>query len=297
MAAGTNGRAVTTVKMSAMKIVVVPLLLAVTAIVAVMWVGSRVQASALDDRVSQLVRAAQRDAPLVDERAVAALPMPVQRYLRLALPTPSTAMRLVRLQQRGTIRTDVRSDRWMPFTAEHTAAPHATAFLWNARVAIAPLLHVRVRDSFIGGQGSGHVSLLSAVTIGSDSGTPEMNSGALHRFLAEAVWYPAALLPSEKLRWTAIDEGRALATLTEAATSVSLEFRFADNGEVAGIYTPARWGSFDGGYAQHGWEGHFRGYQSRDGVRLPSEGDVGWYIEGVWRPVWRGTVTDFEITR
>jgi hypothetical protein len=127
--------------------------------------------------------------------------------------------------------------------------------------------------------------------------TPEMNSGSLHRYLAEAVWYPTALLPSEKLHWTEIDATRAIATLTEHDLCVSLEFRFAASGEVTGIYTPARWGSFPEGYRQVPWEGHFGAYREWDGVFVPSEGDVGWYIDRRWQPVWKGSVTSFRIQK
>jgi hypothetical protein len=152
-----------------------------------------------------------------------------------------------------------------------------------------------VRDAFIAGEGSGHVSLWSAFPVSAAAGTPEMNAGSLHRFLAEAVWYPAALLPSPKLRWDAIDAHRALATLTEHGVSVSLEFRFAESGEVTGIYTPARWGTFGGGYEQRPWEGHFRRYERRDGIWVPGEGDVGWYVDGEWHAVWRGRVMSYDI--
>jgi hypothetical protein len=137
----------------------------------------------------------------------------------------------VRLRQIGTLRTNVRRERWMAFEAEHIVAPRSTGFVWNARVAVAPLLHVRVGDALVAGRGSGQVSLLSAFTVAADAGTPEMNSGSLHRYLAEAVWYPTALLPSAKLRWSAVDNRRALATLTEDGVTVSLEFRFADTGQ------------------------------------------------------------------
>jgi uncharacterized protein DUF6920 len=50
------------------------------------------------------------------------------------------------------------------------------------------LLHVRVRDSLVEGRRSGQVSQLSAFTVSEDAETPEMNSGSLHRYLAEAVW-------------------------------------------------------------------------------------------------------------
>ena len=125
-----------------------------------------------------------------------------------------------------------------------------------------------------------------------------MNSGALHRYLAEAVWYPTALLPSAKLRWSPIDDNAALATLTDNGITVSLEFRFNATGEVAGIYSPARWGAFDGGYKQVPWEGHFLEYQSRGGIVVPSEGEVGWYSGGKWRPVWKGRIIEanYELT-
>jgi hypothetical protein len=217
----------------------------------------------------------------------------VGRYLRWAIPR-NQQIRLVRIRQIGTLRTNTRRDRWMAFEAEHLVAPPATGFVWNARVAVAPMLHVRVRDALVEGQGSGHVSLLSAFTVSAGAGTPEMNSGSLHRFLAEAVWYPTALLPSTKLRWTPIDARKALATLTEHGVSVSLEFRFADTGEVTGIYTPARWGRFAGGYQQVAWEGHFRDYQERDGIFVPTEGEVGWWVDDEWQVVWKGTITAFE---
>jgi hypothetical protein len=106
---------------------------------------------------------------------------------------------------------------------------------------------------------------------------------------------PVALLPSPTLQWSPIDANRALATLIDGGISVSLEFRFAGTGEVTGIYTPARWGRFGEGYAQRPWEGHFRGYERRNGVRVPTEGDVGWYVADEWRAVWQGTILEFDV--
>jgi hypothetical protein len=257
------------------------------------WIGSRRQRNAVAASEERLTRSAVLTGPH-PRTALDALPPPVSRYLRWALPQ-APSMRLVRISQEGALRTNVDSDRWMPFQAEHLVAPGAIGFLWNARVTAAPLLPLRVRDAFIAGEGSGHVSLWSAFPVSAAAGTPEMNAGSLHRFLAEAVWYPAALLPSPKLRWDAIDAHRALATLTEHGVSVSLEFRFAESGEVTGIYTPARWGTFGGGYEQRPWEGHFRRYERRDGIWVPGEGDVGWYVDGEWHAVWRGRVMSYDI--
>ena len=219
------------------------------------------------------------------------LPAPVAAYLVRAVPN-GIPIRVARLTQSGTLRTDAHSERWMAFEAKHIAAPGAVGFVWDARVTLAPLLHARVRDALLGGRGSGHVALMSAFTVGTDGGTVEMNSGSLHRFLAEAVWYPTALMPSENLSWSPLDDRRALATLSLEDLEVSLEFRFGDAGEVLGIYTPGRWGTFKGGYEKVAWEGHFSDYRDIDGFRIPMKGEVGWYIDGEWQAVWRGTLND-----
>jgi hypothetical protein len=268
-----------------------------TALVFALWIGVRHQRSERSALVDRLNRAPSSGgmtpagSPDLDT-----LPAPVARYLRRALG-PHRELRLVRLEQLGTLRTDVRSERWMSFEAEHLVAPRSTGFVWNARVRVAPLLHVRVRDSLVEGRGAGQVDLLSAFTVAEDAGTPEMNSGSLHRYLAEAVWYPTALLPSAKLRWSAMAANSALATLTDHGVSVSLEFRFSDTGEVAGIYTPARWGRFDGGYRQVPWEGHFGSYEEKMGLLVPTEGEVGWYVDNEWHAVWKGRVTAFAADR
>ena len=276
------------------KILAAGVILVVASVVAI-WIGSGHQQTRLSAQVDRLMRPGTT--PRAPTRCgidgLDGAPAPVSRYLRRALRT-ERLIQHVRIGQKGALRTDVRSERWTAFEAEHIVVPPAIGFVWNARIEVAPLLHVRVVDALIAGRGSGQVSLLSAFTVASDAGTPQMNSGSLHRFLAEAVWYPSALFPSAHLQWTSIDATRALATLTDHDTSVSLEFRFADTGEVTGIYTPARWGKFSQGYKQVAWEGHFRDYRDRDGIWVPTEGDVGWYVDNQWQAVWKGNVTTFH---
>jgi hypothetical protein len=221
----------------------------------------------------------------------AALPPPVARYLRLALQdSAAEAPAAVALLQSGELRTDTSSARWMRFRATHVAAPLGSSFLWNATVRVAPFMHVRVLDSLVAGRGSGQALLQSLWPLACHAGTMQMNSGSLHRFLAEAVWYPWALLPSEHLQWEAIDDRQARATLTSASTTVTLDFRFAASGEVAGIYSAGRWGRFGSEYLQLPWEGRFANYERIDGLLLPRHGEVGWHRQGRLEMVWRGDV-------
>jgi hypothetical protein len=80
--------------------------------------------------------------------------------------------------------------------------------------------------------------------------------------------------------WTSIDENTALATLTDGTSTVSLEFRFSEAGEVTSTYSPGRWSRSGAGYRLVPWEGHFRDYREHAGMRIPFYGEVGWYSDG-----------------
>ncbi len=273
------------------------LLIAVLALGGTLWLACAFQTDRTARLVADLTTRAHRPfSTTTGPQVLDSLPAPVRRYLAHVLPADHRNLRLATYTQTGQLRTDPRIDRWSAFVATQVISPDTSEFLWNARVSVAPLLHVRVRDSLLQGQGAGQVTLLSAIPVASASGGLEMDSGALHRFLAEAVWYPTALLPSPRLRWQAIDDSRALATLANGTTTVSLEFRFNADNEVTGIHTPGRWGRFDGEYRQAAWEGKFRHYVRHQGVLIPSEGEVGWYIDGQWQSVWRGRVASIAMT-
>ena len=259
----------------------------------VVLIGYIRESSKAEQREATLLQSASPPVgEIVDFNALVGLPAPVERYFRHVLTDGQALIRTATLRQTGTLRTSIQKENWSSFTASHLAVPLSTGFLWNAKVKTPLSTHVRVLDSYITGIGSGRVSLLSAVPFASEVGTPELNSGALHRYLAEAVWYPTALLPQSGVVWSPLDDASALATLTSNGTTVSLEFRFSDVGEVTGIFTPARFGRFEGQYRQVPWEGHFREYRAQAGMRIPLYGEVGWYADGTLELVWKGNITD-----
>ena len=267
-------------------------LLALAAILA--WLGYTRQRRVTLDLIEDVVHAAEHQPRTVDFECLAELPAPVEKYFRLVLNDPQPCIRRARFTQRGELRINEQSGKWSRFSASQVVAAGPPGFVWNARVSVAPLLHVRVRDGYVAGRGSGAVALLSALTVASESDRPELNSGALHRYLAEAVWYPTALLPSAGVEWSAIDSTRALATLTDSDVSVSLEFRFNDVGEVSGIYAAERWGRFGGTYELVPWEGRFGNYTRKQGVLVPATAEVGWHrASGFWS-FWRGEVLDLN---
>ena len=106
-------------------------------------------------------------------------------------------------------------------------------------VGVAPLVSVRVRDGYRPGRGTMLGRLGGLVTVVNEAGTPEMAASALTRWLGEAVWFPTALIPGgvadHGVRWEAVDDSTARATITDGGTTVSAEFRFAPTGEITGV--------------------------------------------------------------
>lgn len=226
----------------------------------------------------------------VDFNELESLPSPVARYFRTVLKNNQKMIGHVSFQQIGQLRTNLDSSSWMNFKAEQRIYPLAKGSLWNAKIKIWGPIYIQVLDSYSQAVGAGKVLLQSLLPIAQDRDKPELNSGALHRYLAEAVWCPTALLPESGVMWSPLDENRALASLQDRGVSVSLEFHFDEMGEISGIYTPGRWGSFNGGYKQVAWEGHFSDYCEVHGIRVPTKGEVGWYENGELKIVWKGEI-------
>ncbi|MEL6319231.1 MAG: DUF6544 family protein [Cyanobacteria bacterium J06626_14] len=266
----------------------------VVAVVAI-WIGQAHETSKAEQMAATLRQSASNPASeTVDFASFSELPPPVARYLRFALTDGQTLVKAMKMRQSGMLRTSPTAKTWSSFTASQLVVPPAPGFVWNAQIEIPLAAHVRVLDSYTAGVGAGRVSLLSAFAVASETGVPELNAGALHRYLAEAVWYPTALLPQSGVVWSPVNDHAAMATLTDSGTTVSLEFRFNEIGEVIGIYSPGRFGRFDGAYKQVPWEGNFRDYHTKAGMRVPRYGEVGWYDNGTLQLVWKGNIAETQ---
>lgn len=273
------------------KWILILIFVVVLGVVAAFLFGQARESSYVEQLLSTLhVSADEAAVAHIDVNSFSDLPLPVARYFQHVLGDSSRLIKVARLQQSGTLRTSTDTESWSAFTATQIVAPHANAFLWIAKVEMPLATHVRVLDSYVDGMGAGRVSLLSSFVVASDADHPELNSGALHRYLAEGVWFPTALLPQSGVQWSSLDDNSALATLSHNGLTVSVVFRFNDVGEITGMYSDGRFGRFDGEYKKAPWEGHFRDYQVRGGMRVPLYGEVGWYEEGRLELVWQGHI-------
>jgi uncharacterized protein DUF6544 len=235
----------------------------------------------------------QTQVPAAESRAVirfsrddlANLPAPVARYFTFALTDGQPLVRQARLTQSGTFA--MRRNAWSPFTATEYFTAGPPGFVWDARIRMAPLLTARVRDSYVGGEGAIFGKVNALVTVVEQRGTPEMASGALLRYLAEAVWLPSALLPRCGVRWSAVDDSTARASITDHTTTVSMEVHFGARGEITRI-AAERYRDDNGKAVLTPWIGTYHDYGRSSGMMVPMRSEVGWMLPDGWFPYWRG---------
>lgn len=271
--------------MTLLKIVAALVLAVLVLAVAAGGVGSMLWSRATRQAVDRVVARAGPPpaAPTLE------LPPPVGRYLDRAIPG-GAPIRVARIRQEGEFLLSP-PDGWAPFSATQLFTVSPPAMVWDATIRMAPLVSVRVRDSYIDGVGSMNAAVLGVFTVLEDSGPDAMAEASLARYLAEGAWFPSRLRPSAALRWTAVDDSTALATLADGDLAVTLEFRF-EGTEIRAVYAERRFRGQAEDPTWAPWIGRFRSYQAMDGFVIPTEAEVAWIIDGEERPYWRGEITD-----
>lgn len=223
-----------------------------------------------------------------DAKEIENLPLPVRRYFHAVLNDGQPIISAAKMTHEGHFKMEKTQSKWSSFTSSQIVIMQPPGFDWDASIAMVPGLNVYVHDAYVAGEGILHAELLGLVTLANMRGTPEAAHGELMRFLAEAAWYPTALLPSQGVRWEAIDEMSAKATLSDGITTVSLDFQFDSTGLITCIRAPARHRIVNGVLVATPWRGWFRNYDVRNQMRIPLEGEVAWELpDGVWS-YWRG---------
>lgn len=229
-----------------------------------------------------------------DAREIENLPAPVQRYFRKALQDGQAMITAVTVEHTGTFNMGEKSDNWKKFASRQRVIAQRRGFLWDARVRMAPGIDAHVHDAYVAGDGILHATAFGLLTVMNLRGTREVAEGELMRFFAEAAWYPTALLPSQGVRWEAVDDSSARATLVEDGIALTMLFTFDDAGLIASTRAEAR-GRLVGGTAiPTPWEGRVWDYEVRDGMLVPLSGEVAWILPEGPKPYWRGRIERLE---
>ena len=212
-----------------------------------------------------------------DARELDGLPEPVQRYFRTVLKDGQPFIATATFELAGSINmSSTGGEQWKPFTSTQQAVTHRPGFLWNGRVVMLPGLAAHVHDSYIAGTGALHAAMLGLFTVAEVQGGGEIARGELMRYFAEMAWYPTALLPSQGVRWEAVDDRSAKATLVDGPIALSLLFRFDEAGLISSVHADARGAGVGKDMVMLPWDCRVSDYQQRDGMMVPTRGEAAW---------------------
>jgi hypothetical protein len=223
-------------------------------------------------------------------RELEGLPAPVQRYFRAVLTEGQPIVSAVSIVMSGRFNMAPAGQRWRPFSACQRVVTRRPGFFWDARIALAPGVAVQVVDSCIAGEGLLRAAVLGLFTVAQQRGRGDIAQGELMRWFAETPWYPTALLPSQGVRWRALDDHAAEATVVDGPLRVTLRFSFDADGLLSAFRAEARGSLVQGRIEMAPWEGRWSDYRVQDGMRLPFTGEVAWMRPEGRRPYFVGTV-------
>ena len=204
------------------------------------------------------------------------LPAPVQRFFRAVLKEGQPTITAASVDLAGTFNMSSVGERWKPFKSRQRVITHRPGFVGDARVAIMPGVPVRVVDSDVAGEGLLRAAVLGWFTVANVRGGSEIARGEFMRYFAESAWYPTALLPSQGVRWEAVDNGSAKATIFDGLLSLTLLFRFDESGLISSFLADERAAMIGRKEVMLPWEGRWSDYRTYNGTLVPFTGEVAW---------------------
>ncbi len=260
-------------------------------IVIAAFIGKRALTSRVHREVTEMFEQSLPMNPdIVTEGELTGLPEPVQRWLRFSRVIGNERILTVRLKQQGEFRMRP-GGRWMPFEAEQYYTTDSPAFSWYTTMKPAPFFSITGRDKYWQGRGNMLIKLLSVFPVVDATGD-ELDQGTLVRYLNEMMWFPSAAR-SEYIRWEAIDDTSAKATMEYKGVSGSAVFCFNQKGEITNMVAD-RYRDADGRFELTPWSTPIEGYREFNGIRIPYKGDGVWKLDSGDFSYIRLEVTDVE---
>lgn len=229
---------------------------------------------------------------VVTAEELAPLPAPVRRWLETSGVVGRERAQVVRLRQRGELRTE-HDQPWMHAEAEQHFSVDPPGFVWTVKVNMKGLPVVG-RDSYENGHGHMLITASGLVPIVDGRGK-EIDQGTLLRFLGEIIWFPSAAL-APYIRWSPIDDHAARATIHWGDGSATGVFTFDDQGRAVNMSAHRYKGAGKEATLER-WEVPARRWAELSGVMMPVEGTAIWKLASGDLEYYRWEITGVDYNR
>ena len=194
------------------------------------------------------------------------LPEPVQRYFKHVLKEGQSYISYVRLTHDGQFNT---GKNWVNIKGEQYFTTEKPGFLWKGTTSMFV-----ARDMYISDKGQLIVSLFSLYKI-VDAHGEKYDEGELQRWIAESVWFPTNLLPSDRLNWTTVDNHSARLNFNYKGISTSFVVRFNEADEIKEMES-TRYMTEE---KREKWLCTMSKYKELNGVVVPTYAEAIWLLE------------------
>jgi len=229
-------------------------------------------------------------AGVVSAEMLKGLPEPARRYLAHSGVAGKPHVRSVYLEQTGRMRAGDRQP-WMPLDARQWYTVSPPGFVWDGTMHLGPLPIARARDQYLHGRGSLVVRAAQIIPVANVAGE-EMDQGAMMRYLAEMIWFPAAFLGAN-IDVAPIDSQSFQVTLTEDNRGVSGQMHIDEEGRLTRIEAE-RYRMVDGGFELCPWSAIVTEYGEFEGLKLPCRAQALWHLESGELPYFDVAITHLE---
>lgn len=165
---------------------------------------------------------------------------------------------------------------WYIAEAEQYSTTENPAFIWTVTMQMMDFIKINGRDKFFGGKGEMLINLFSIINIVNEKGE-KLNEGTIQRYLGELVWIPSLAL-SPYIRWDAIDEYSAKATINYKGTTGYGTFYFNEKGDFI-KFIAIRYMGNEPNAKRYPWILTVDDYSEFDGIRVPVKMEATWKLD------------------
>lgn len=207
--------------------------------------------------------------------ALARLPAPVARYLRVSHALEVGRPRMIWARWRGRIRGS-EGDSWMPFTAEQVSTYGrlpARLFWMRAHKAGLP---VDVYHRFVGEEATFRARLLGAVPLAASAG-PVMRRSETVTLLNDLCLLAPGHLLDPAIEWEAVDAQRARMRYRRGGETVSALLVFGAEGQLVDFLSEDRARSTGARFETLRWSTPLSEARTFGALRLPARGQARWH--------------------
>lgn len=226
---------------------------------------------------SLLSQVKDKASKIVDEAMLAALPSPIQRWLKHAGVVGKPVIQSAYLVQKGQMKLQPNQKSWAPAQVVQYVTTDLPGFLWKVQMKIAPFVNVAGRDKFQQGKAEMMIKIGSLFPVVNLKNNEKTNQSTMQRFLMELPWYPSAAI-SSYINWEEIDDNTAKATMNYQGITGSATFSFNQSGDFLKVRA-LRYKDSDEQAGLVECIGEAKAYREVNGIRIPTKMNVTWLLD------------------